>query len=396
MGDGELYITAGEAAEILGVSRATLYAYVSRRGIRARREPGGRESLYWKSDILKARQQRGPITRDTSRPAVFVETSVGFMSEQGPYFRGLGAVEAAEALSLEDVAARLWDAPPEELFGTRLPRLPDAYGSILALVEPMPVADRAAALLPIVEAANPRSYDLTPRGMAATGADVLRVMTAILLRSDELSDAPAHAQIGRRLGLDADWTDLVRRVLVLSADHGLEAATYVVRAAASVGMTPYRSVLTGLVASAGRRQAFGRIDGPARLLDEILSAADPTAPIVRRLREGDPMPEFHSPLYPAGDPRAAALMARLEARLGDDREVRALRSALEVVEDARGGRPDFAFLNLFVNRRIGLDRRDSAFFLGRSAGWIAHAIEQYASGRFDRPPLVYTGPLPGG
>ncbi len=394
LSDTDLYVTAAEAAEELGVSRATLYAYVSRRGIRTLRKPGMRESLYWKSDILKAKTQRGPITSEKLQPAAFVETSLTFMSEQGPYYRGIGAVEAARSLTLEDVAALLWSTPREDLFTQRLPRTPLEYGELLALIGHMGVTDRAAALLPLFEAANPRSYDLSAQGMAATGTDVLRVLTAILLRAEGVSDEPAHLQIARRLSLDEDWTDMVRRILVLSADNGLEAGTYVVRAAASVGLTPYRCVLTGLMASAGRRQKFGRIEGLSRLLEEVLSGPDPKAAIVRRLREGDDLPGFHSSLYPAGDPRAQALIERLNAQLTDDGEFRALRSAMDVVHEVNGQHPDFALLTMFVNRRIGLAQSDSCFFLGRSVGWIAHAIEQFSAGQFHRSPLVYTGPLP--
>lgn len=394
MTDTDLYITATEAAEILGISRATLYAYVSRRGIRTKREAGARGSLYWKSDVLKAKDQRGPITSEKTQSSTFVETSLTFMSENGPYYRGVGAVDAAETMTLEDVASLLWGGSREELFAQRLPRLPVEYAQILAILSPTSVTERAAALLPLLEAANPRSYDLSSAGMASTGVDVVRALTAILLNADEVTDEPAHLCVARRLSLDEDWTDIVRRLLVLSADNGLEAGTYVVRAAASVGLTPYRSVITGLIVSAGRRQKFGRIEGLSRMLEEVVASPDPTAPILRRLREGDAMPGFHSPLYPDGDPRALALMARLDAQLSDDREFRALRAAVDVVHDINGQHPDFALLTMFVNRRIGLDQRDSSFFLGRSVGWIAHSIEQFAAGQFHRPPLVYTGPLP--
>ncbi|MBD3744596.1 MAG: hypothetical protein IE932_00110 [Sphingopyxis terrae] len=396
MADAELYITAAEAAAELGVSRATLYAYVSRRGIRTKREPGARESLYWKSDILKAKQKRGPIAPEKSPSRDYVETALTFMTDKGPYYRGISAIDAADSLTLEDVAARMWDLPVDSLFTPRLPKAPQEFAPLLDLVGHLGVTDRAAALLPLMEGTNPRSYDLSAHGMALTGADVLRTMTAILLRTPELSDEPAHIRIAATLGISDFWADVVRRLLILSADNGLEAGTYVVRAAASAGITPYRSVLTGIVVSAGRRQKFGRIDGLARLLEEILAAGDAEEPVIRRIREGEALPGFNSSLYPGGDPRAVALLDRLAADLSDDPEFRALRTALAVAEDALGQHPDFALLTMFVNRKIGLDQRDSCFFLGRSVGWIAHAIEQFSAGRFHRPPLVYTGPLPEG
>lgn len=394
MADESLYISAAEAAAELGISRATLYAYVSRRGIRTKREPGERKSLYWRSDILKAKEQRGPIASEKVRPAEYVETALTFMTDKGPYYRGLSALEAAERLTLEDVAAHLWGADRDTIFTDRLPKQPAEFEALLKLVASSGVTDRAAALLPLVEAANPRAFDLSAPGMASTGADVLRTMTAILLRSATFSDEPAHLRIARELDVGDMWADVIRRLIILSADNGLEAGTYVVRAAASVGITPYRAVLTGLVVSAGRKQKFGRMDGLARLLEEIIAGPDPEEAIVRRIREGDALPGFNSPLYPGGDPRATALLDRLAANLSDDAEFRALRAAIAVAEDALGHHADFALLTMFVNHKIGLDQRDSCFFLGRSVGWIAHAIEQHGAERFHRPPLVYTGPLP--
>jgi citrate synthase len=49
--DGEEYLTVDEAARLLGVKRATLYAYVSRGVLRSYRQGIKRQRLYRRSEI---------------------------------------------------------------------------------------------------------------------------------------------------------------------------------------------------------------------------------------------------------------------------------------------------------------------------------------------------------
>jgi helix-turn-helix protein len=49
---GDEYLSAADAMKFLGVSAQTLYAYVSRKGIRSRPIPGSRQRRYWKSDLV--------------------------------------------------------------------------------------------------------------------------------------------------------------------------------------------------------------------------------------------------------------------------------------------------------------------------------------------------------
>jgi excisionase family DNA binding protein len=49
--NGEEYVTVDEAARLLGVKRATLYAYVSRGLLRSYRQGIKRQRLYRKSEI---------------------------------------------------------------------------------------------------------------------------------------------------------------------------------------------------------------------------------------------------------------------------------------------------------------------------------------------------------
>lgn len=393
MSDG-LYISAGEAAEMLGVSVTTLYAYVSRKGIRSQRVPGSRRRRYWKSDIDRVVGVGSPQT-PARAGGLTRDTEITLVTEDGPYYRGTPAIALSKTATLEEAAALLWRADPAEVFTGALPQAPPNLASHLKLLADASAADRATALFPFVEIANPRSYDLSHAGMCRTGADVLRWYAAMLIKAPAPRCDPLHITLARGLGASDDWADLIRRVLVLSADHGFEPGTYAVRAVASTGVTPYRSVLTGLSVTMGRRTRIGRFQGLARLLGEIAEAADPQDPIVQRLRGGEELPGFGSNLYANGDPRAREMLRQLGIALEGDSDFRKLRQAIAAVREFRGLEPDFALANLYIARRVGLDGNDSFFPLGRAAGWIAHSIEQYEVGEVIREPSMYTGPLPG-
>lgn len=106
------------------------------------------------------------------------------------------------------------------------------------------------------------------------------------------------------MNADATSADLIRRFLVLSADHGFEAGTAAVRAVASTGVSPFRSVTAGLTVLAGRKSKFLRMNAFKRFLAEILEADDFTTAVLQYIREGEGIPGFSSSMYPNGDPRA--------------------------------------------------------------------------------------------
>jgi citrate synthase len=389
-----LYISAEEAAERLGVSVTTLYAYVSRKGIRSQRVAGSRRRRYWKSDIDRVVGVGSPQT-PARAGGLSRDTEITLVTQEGPYYRGQSATALSRTATLEETAALLWRADLSEVFSDTLPQAPPHLAAHLKLLAGASAADRATALFPFIEIANPRAYDLSHAGMGRTGADVLRWYAAMLIKAPAPRRDPLHVTLARGLRVSDDWADLIRRVLVLSADHGFEPGTYAVRAVASTGVTAYRSVLTGLSVTMGRRTRIGRFQGLARLLGEIAEAADSQDPIVQRLRGGEELPGFGSNLYATGDPRAREMLHQLEVALDGDSDFGKLKRAVRAVREFRGLEPDFALTNLYIARRVGLDGNDSFFPLGRAAGWIAHSIEQYEVGTVIREPAMYTGPLPG-
>jgi citrate synthase len=112
----------------------------------------------------------------------------------------------------------------------------------------------------------------------------------------------------------------------------------------------------------------------------------------QRLKRGERIPGFGHPLYPAGDPRARLLFDLLEAeRRPLVVEARRVAAAVAGLTD-RSPNIDFTLALLRRSLRLPEGAALGLFALGRSIGWLAHAIEQYAGGRLIRPRARYVGP----
>jgi citrate synthase len=393
-GDNARFVNAKAAADALGVTVPTLYAYVGRKQIRTQRIPGSKQRGYWWPDIERVLGKQNRAGTVTGADGVKHETQITLMTQRGPYYRGRSALELAKTHSLEAVAALLWDVNEAETFEPRTLPVPKEFLTLQKFLKHASPVDRATALFPFIEHLSPRAFDLTHKGMARTGAELLRWYTCILANLDRPDVAPVHVTLAKALRLSDELADLVRTTLVLAADHGFEVGTYAVRACATSGVTPYRSILAGLAVVTGRRSNSGRGEAVLRLLEEIRMETDPKRPIVRRLKEGERLPGFGSSFYEKGDPRAAFLLKRYDDLFGDEKEFGKIRKAMATVRDLCGLEPDFVFANTYFLSRIGLDPRRSLFPLGRAVGWIAHSIEQFQAGEAMRWPERYTGPLP--
>jgi citrate synthase len=398
----DLYTTATEAAAALGVSTPTLYAYVSRGLIRSQAIPGSRSCRYWKVDIDRLKRGRRtiegnkqPSEAGNAATGLVDETKITLLSEHGMFYRGRDVSELAETHTFESVAALLWDASAEAIFGDSLPSSPPFYLKLRRNLADLPILEQALALLPLIERSNPRSYDLSPAGFARTGADLSRWFAAILVGADGPSDAPIHEFIAKSLRAPRGFEDIIRRLLIVAADHEFDPATYAVRAAANAGVTPYYAVVTGMIVSRGQRLQLGRMESAARLLEDIVGRSDPRDSIVARFRNGEQLAGFSINVDGKMDPRAHVLMEALRKGFGDDPELKRLDRATKTAAEISGAQLDFILPAIFVGRKLGLTGQElSVGALGRTAGWIAHAMEQYHGHPLIRPRARYTGPLP--
>jgi citrate synthase len=387
------YLTATAAAERLGVTRATLYAYVSRGLIRSRSLAGRRDRQYFAQDVeglvKRASGRRDP--RRVASQALGVEglpvlsSGLSLIDAGRLYYRGQDVLELAANERFEAVAGLLWggacalEAPlhlPSASQRARLARLHFARASQCYLAE--------------AEAEDPTAYLASPQAVRRSGARILFGLTALATGQSDTPDSVAGALssawgLGTRLAQRA-----LEEVLILCADHELNVSAFTARAIASAGATPYMAVSGALAALTGHRHG-GLTARVAALLDET---GDPTELVVERLRLGESVPGFGHPLYPEGDPRAQRL---LELCPKNAARARCLSWA-QAGERLLGQRPVLDFGLVALTRSLGLPPTAPfvLFALGRTAGWVAHCIEQYAVAQLIRPRAEYTGPRPSG
>jgi citrate synthase len=385
------YLSAKEAARMLGVSVQTLYVYVSRKGIRSKPIAGSRKRRYWKLDV--ERVLRGESRTPKSMP-VATDSEITLISESGLFYRGQNAADLAEHATLETTAALLWGFPEEDVFGSVPPKVPAPFLRMQRLLAGESDINRATTFLPLFEEVNLKAYDLSPLGVARTGADVLRTIAALAAGFDKPTAEPIHKLIAHHIGANPLQTELIRRQLVLAADHGFQPGAVAVRTLASSGVTLWRSVTAGLSETLGGRAKLSRWGAIRRLLAEIIMSATPTRPIMECIRAGEPVPGFQAPLYANGDPRARSLLEFCATELARDPAFQRLTEALQFAKSVRNLDPNFALASLFVDTKTGLTPGRTLFHVGRSAGWIAHAIEQLRAGEPQRVLGVYKGELP--
>ena len=419
MNQRSAFLGGREAAAFLGVKRETLYAYASRGLVRSEPGENGRERRYHREDIERlkvrhdARSGHGAVAAGAMRwGEPVLESALTAITPEGPAYRGfLAAALARQKVPFEAVAEMLWanDPPPPDArellpaprwkasgFGVRVPAL-----TALLPVDGRPVVALAVAV-PAMGAVDPERFEAVAEvDRARSRALVLRLAALVGIAADRgralaalKAESVARALLisfGARGGEKAEIA--VNRALVVSADHELNPSTFAVRIAASTQADLYACVSAGLATLSGPRHG-GECDRVEAFVQEVGSPERARAGIQERARRAERIPGFGHSLYPEGDPRALAL---IEAALALGSRSVALKTALALAEamgESGRGLPTLDLGLVALAAALGLPPGSAAalFAVGRSAGWIAHVLEQRAAGFLLRPRARYTGP----
>lgn len=371
------WLTASEAMARLKLKPQTLYAYVSRGLIETREDAGdSRRKLYRAQDVarLEQRKVRGRRRAAIAEDAIawgepVLTSSITTIASGRLWYRGQDAAQLAETVRLEDVARLLWDCGAQRFPTLTLPMPPGAPLTRMFTA----IASRAANDIAMA--------GRTKKALYLEAAAVLDTLVDAIAGGP--GEGPIHARLARAWGCEENGADLIRRALVLLADHELNASTFAVRVTASTGA----SLAAGLSALSGPLHG-----GMARRVLGLMREARAggiAATVSERLAAGASMPGFGHPLYPDGDPRARSLLAGLELPA-------AYAEARTVIAGLTGAEPniDFALTALAAHLDLDEDVPFQVFAAARATGWLAHALEQNETGRLIRPRARYNGPAP--
>jgi citrate synthase len=360
-----LTVNAKQACEAVGITAASLYAYVSRGLVRTTPDPtDARRSLYNRRDIetLIDRKKRSRSRSDIAQSTIdwgepILRSGVSQIQDGRLFYRKQDVVELSESSSVEAVAALLTGMRDAD-FADRASVAHENTG-----LDPLGRITVAVAAEAAQQVGNdgPRRAEHLIGCVIAAGCGV-----------GALPNEPIHHQVSRGLGVPREGTDVIRKALILCADHELNPSSYAARIAASTGANLASALLVGVATFNGPKH--GRMPNScAQWLDKLPGAINMHSSKL-------PPPGFGHRLYPDGDIRASNLL-----------EVCAVPAVWQRKTDdvlqLTGHRPNVTFAIACIERRFGLPTGSGSalFAVSRSIGWISHILEQRKSGSQIRP-----------
>jgi citrate synthase len=254
-----------------------------------------------------------------------------------------------------------------------------------------PPTDRVRVVVSVLGAHDALRFDLRPPGALATARRLIATTVSALATRHHGSIASQVASWLTPIRVPPREVGAIDTALTIMADHELAASTLAVRVAASFKADPYAAVVAGLGAMGGSWHGAA-----SRQVEDVLARVAegrrPAQVLADLLRHDAVVPGFGHPLYPDGDPRVTVLLP-LARSFGPTPDA----DAVLKVASAQGlAKPSVDFALAVLSRRLGLPpgSGEAIFTIGRLAGWLAHALEEYV----ERTPLrlraVYTGPRP--
>ena len=407
-------LTGAEAAALLGIKRETLYAYASRGLLRSETGEGpGNARLYPLSDLMllkarrDARRGHGPVAASALRwGEPVLESAITAIKDGDLFYRGSSAIElATQGATFEAAADLLWSSPPPgdiprantawigpapEKLAALLPKgAPPLSALALAAAAMAPHDPERFRAPPVAELDRARRLIRCLAASLALAVDPKR--TAAALREESVA-ASVLTALGARKITKAALAG-VNMALVLCADHELNASAFTVRVAASAGADLYACVSAGLATLSGPEHG-GACDRIEALAAETGRPERARAVVRDRTRRGESIPGFGHKLYPGGDPRARPLLAAAEKLAPKSPAVRTLLELASAMASSGREPPAVDMALVALAAALGAPPGSAAglFAIGRSAGWIAHALEQREAGFMVRPRARYTGP----
>lgn len=399
------WISRVEALQKLEVKPQTLYAYVSRQRIAARSDPDNpRRSLYALDDIERLLQRAGSSAeavtpegtgqnvgqstavllslggRSPMRGEAVLDSEIFIAIDNRPFYRTHDSLALSEHENFETVAALLWKDEVSNPFGPLKPR-PDVNFTGGPRARVWGMLSRRLEEDALSEISGDRNLKLEAAGI------VNELIDAVTNGGPRLY---FHQRLARSWKVnDPRDVDLIRRALVLCADNGLDAATLSARAAAAAQGPLSAPVMAGFATLTGPAMG-GRVSRAEAYVTQVRRQGNPRLVAETFLRQGVELPGFESE-QPACDAlRAEALMAAAP-HIGED-----LKTIRAVGEELTGRPLGFTLALALIGRHLDLPK-DAPFTLmglGRSAGWLAHAIEQTETKGAPNVRLRYIGPNP--
>jgi len=335
------------------------------------------------------------------------------------FYQGYDIHDIAEAMSFSETVFLLWNGrlptlAQHQAFRSEVVaemRLPSQVIEMLRLTppnsHPMAVLRSAVSMLANFD---PDGEDISPEANCRKAKRLLAQVPTIIADLHRIRRGLPLISPDPDFGLSTNFLYILRGtspselerkaievLMVLMADHGLNASTFTGRVIAST-LADMHSALAG---------AIGALKGPLhgganqRVMEMILDIPDVDtvqAYIAGMLENKQRIMGFGHRVYRTQDPRTLHLR-RYSEMLCESNNQRHLYDIAQRIEhtvmEAKGIYPNVDFYSATVQHALGIPPEyfTTVFAAARTAGWIAHIMEQYADNRLIRPTSRYVGEM---
>lgn len=410
-------LTVSQTAVRLNVKPETVYSYVSRGLLSSQRTGSGSTLDTLEVEAFAQHRRRAPISSTlredgstysaSGAPLMVLDTNISHVIDGELYFRGFSAEDLVSHYHFESVASWLWGEPltNAKKFEANTEDTHRAANFVAALPEFASPLDRVTAALLALASADPLRY-ASQSDIAGFGARLVAGIVDTLseaqhknLRSEDYRGIAGgiRAAFGPKRDDAPVNVRAIDTALVLLIDHDLAISTLAARTAASARATIYGGLTSAIGAMDSKLHGNASQDA-AKLINLVLQYDSPEKALAESIAgTGRMVPGFGHALYPNGDPRARILLEVLHSEFPDSRTLQAVEALAQVMEDRAQLKPniDMALAALLHVEEMAPDAGPAIFAIARSAGWIAHMIDEYACAPMRmRPHGRYSGPLP--
>ena len=285
--------------------------------------------------------------------------------------------------------------------------LPEVVGELIGLSDagrPIDMLRTAVSLLGTIGGED-GSTDMAEKGVELTAIAPTIAAAVARARQRKVSVAP-DMEFGHAANFlymlsgekpEPEDSRIFDKVLVLHAEHGLNASTLAARVVASTGANVYGCISAALAALGGPKHG-GASETAMRFLLDIDSPDNAQSAVGRLIDSRGYVPGFGHPVYKTIDPRALHL--REDARNLADRtghnSLIGIIEAVSIAVESRVGTGVFENIDLWsgaIYHMLGIpqDLYSAIFAMGRMPGWIMHVMEQRERNVLLRPRLRYVG-----